>query len=212
MRHILFFTVMAVLAVCGNFCMMQASEVTAATRSDSIRAALEYHRDRYPAAQYRDVYKNFMQDFFGPGHMLNDTTAASRGLRRELAQTQSFDGPAYEPTGYKGNFYRVNIGLIADGTIPYDVFFEEFSRSVQEIEPPTAEEWRAIWAEIDDEIVGMGWQFENEASDRESLREQLEAGDFVVHHSDAYNASVNFHYRIISRERFEARILPQIGR
>lgn len=203
---------MAVLAITDISSALQASEVRSVAKSDSIRAALEYHRERYPAAQYRDVYKNFMQDFFGPGHMLNDTTAASRGLRRELAQTQSFDGPAYEPTGYKGNFYRVNIGLIADGRIPYDTFFEEFSKSVQEIKPPTADEWRAIWAEIDDEIVGMGWQFENEASDRESLRRQLDAGDFVVHHSEAYNASVNFHYRIMSRERFEARIRPLIER
>lgn len=179
--------------------------------SDSICRALQYHKERYPAAQYRDVYKNFMQDFFGPGHMLTDTTAASRGLRRELAQTQSFDGPGYEPTGYKGNFYRVNIGLIADGSIPYETFFEEFSKSVQEIVPPSTEEWQRIWAAIDDEIVGLGWHFENEEADRESLKRQIEAGDFVVHHSDAYNASVNFHYRIISRERFLATILPLIN-
>ena len=40
--------------------------VSAQSRSDSIRSALEYQRRSYPASQYCDVYKNFMQDYFGP--------------------------------------------------------------------------------------------------------------------------------------------------
>lgn len=177
---------------------------------DSIRLALQYQRDHYPVSQLRDVYKNFMQDFFGPGHILNDTAASARYLKRELAETDIFAGPAYEPTGFRGNFYRVNIGLIADGTIPYDTFFSNFVKSVQGIEAPDSAYWMNIWNRIDNEINKMDWRFENEEADRSALNEQFEEGNFIVHHSRAYNDSVKFHYRIISRDRFHADILPLI--
>lgn len=176
--------------------------------SDSIRYALEYQKKYYPASQYRDVYKNFMQDFYGPGHILNDTTAAGNYLRSELSDTQVFEGPDFEPTGYKGNFYRVNIGLIKEGIIPYDIFFEAFVESVRNIVPPSPDEWMAIWKNIDDEINKMGWEFNNEKEDKEVMSQQFKNNNFVVHHSDAYNKAVNFHYRIISRDNFEKIILP----
>lgn len=181
-------------------------------RSDSILKALSYQRMNYPVSQYRDVYKNFLQDFFGPGHLLNDTSASGKYLRYELSSTENFDGPDYEPTGFQGNFYRVNLRLIKDGTIPYDVFFETFVESVQGITPPDSETWMSIWKEIDKEIMESGWAFVNEEKDRKDLADQFEEGNFVVHHSDQYNESVNFHYRIISRDNFEKKILPLINR
>ena len=55
--------------------------VSAQTRADSIRGSIKYQLQHYPASQYRDIYKNFMQDYFGPGHILNDTSAAGKYLR-----------------------------------------------------------------------------------------------------------------------------------
>ena len=179
-----------------------AVSVSGQTRGDSIRLALEYQRQHYPASQYRDVYKNFMQDYFGPGHILNDTVAAGNYLRYELETSEKFDGPDFEPTGFEGNFYRVNLRLIKEGTIPYDKFFEAFVESVQEIVPPDGETWMKIWSEIDNEIQSAGWSFENEEKDRTSLAEQFSQGNYIVHHSDAFNESNNFHYRIISRDIF----------
>ena len=178
------------------------------TRADSIRAALTYQRENYPSSQYRDVYKNFMQDFFGPGHLLNDTAASGKYLRYELSTTENFDGPDYEPTGFQGNFYRVNLRLLKDGVIPYDTFFDAFVDSVQGIVPPDGETWMNIWQEIDNEINQMGWTFQNEEQDRKDLSEQFEEGNYIVHHSDAYNDAVNFHYRIISRDNFRTLLLP----
>ena len=179
-----------------------AVSVSGQTRGDSIRLALEYQRQHYPASQYRDVYKNFMQDYFGPGHILNDTVAAGNYLRYELETSEKFDGPDFEPTGFEGNFYRVNLRLIKEGTIPYDKFFEAFVESVQGIVPPDGETWMKIWSEIDNEIQSAGWSFENEEKDRTSLAEQFSQGNYIVHHSDAFNESNNFHYRIISRDIF----------
>lgn len=179
-----------------------AVSVLGQTRGDSIRLALEYQRQHYPASQYRDVYKNFMQDYFGPGHILNDTVAAGNYLRYELETSEKFDGPDFEPTGFEGNFYRVNLRLIKEGTIQYDKFFEAFVESVQGIVPPDGETWMKIWSEIDNEIQSAGWYFENEEKDRTSLAEQFSQGNYIVHHSDAFNESNNFHYRIISRDIF----------
>ena len=180
-------------------------------RTDSIRQALLYQKEHYPVSQYRDVYKNFMQDFFGPGHMINDKRAACDNLLKEMNSVGYYDGPDYEPTGFQGNFYRVNLRLIADGTVPYQTFLDMFVESVRGINPPTSQFWIDTWNEIDNEIKEIGWTFENEDADRKSLNEGFEKGNFVVHHSPAYNEAVNFHYRIISKDNFEKVILPLIN-
>lgn len=180
------------------------------TRTDSISEAIDYQLIKYPATQYRDLYKNFMQDFFGPGHILKDTAASGKYLRQELNETEIFGGPEYEPTGYKGKYYRVNLSLIKEGIIPYEIFFRNFVESVQDIILPPDEDWIKIWNEIDSVIVAKRLTFIHEEDDRKTLRNQFEQGNFLMHHSHAYNTSVNFHYRIISRENFEKNILPLI--
>ncbi len=205
--------VMAALCIifaagCGPSASTRAGDEM--TTEDSIANALEYQVSNYPASQYRDVYKNFMQDFFGPGHILADTAASGRYLRHELSEETPFEGPLYEKTGYKGNFYRVNLSLIKDGVIPYDLFFKTFVESVQGIVPPSGEDWMKTWTLIDKVITEKGLHFQDEDKDREELAKQFAAGDYVVHHSQRYNDSVNFHYRIVSRDNFEQILLPEI--
>lgn len=180
------------------------------TMVDSIAMALDYQIENYPASQYRDVYKNFMQDFFGPGHILADTAASGRYLRQELAEDGPFEGPLYEKTGFRGNFYRVNLSFIKDGTIPYDVFFPAFVESVQGITPPNGEDWMKTWNVIDSVIAAKGLQFPDEDIDRQALANQFADGNFIAHHSRRFNDSVHFHYRIISRDNFEKILLPLI--
>ena len=182
------------------------------TVEDSIAAALDYQLEHYPSSQYRDIYKNFMQDYFGPGHILTDTAASSRYLLHELSSAGQFEGPLYEPTGYKGNFYRVNLSLIKDSIVPYDIFFTEFVGSMDGIVPPSGEEWMSTWNLIDSVIIGRGVHFLDEENDRQTMEAQFKGGDYVVHHSQRFNDSVHFHYRIISRDRFENVIRPLIER
>lgn len=178
--------------------------------TDSIKDALNYQIENYPISQYRDVYKNFMQDFFGPGHLLNDTSASGKYLRSELAEFEVMEGPDYEPTGYQGNFYRVNLRLIQDGIIPYNVFFDTFVNSVLGITPPDNKIWMNIWNQIDQVIKDMDIHFENEKADRQALAEQFAKNNFIAHHSKAFDENVNFHYRIISKDNFNNIILPLI--
>lgn len=176
--------------------------------ADSISEALDYQISHYPSSQYRDVYKNFMQDFFGPGHILADTAASGRYLRQELAGSGPFDGPLFEKTGFRGNFYRVNLSLIKDSIVPYDLFFNAFVESIQGIVPPSGEEWMKTWSVIDSVIVDKGLHFPNEETDRMELQKQFDEGNYIAHHSRSFNDSVHFHYRIISRKNFENIILP----
>lgn len=187
-------------------------EATGVTIEDSIAAALEYQICQYPESQYRDIYKLFMQDYFGPGHILADTASAGAYLRRELQSEGPFEGPPYEKTGYKGNFFRVNLSLIRDGIVPYDTFFDAFTRSVNGIVPPDGAEWMATWEMIDGVIAGKDLHFPDEAEDREELGRQFAEGNYVVHHSRRYNESVRFRYRIMSKDLFEKEILPLLDK
>lgn len=68
-----------------------------------------------------------------------------------------------------------------------------------------------IWSEIDSLITANGIKFQNESIDRNALSEQFAKSDYIVHHSKRFNDSVHFHYRIISKDRFETVILPYLN-
>ncbi|MCH5229489.1 MAG: hypothetical protein J1F12_05775 [Muribaculaceae bacterium] len=152
-----------------------------------------------------------MQDFYGPGHLINDKRVACDNILKEMNSVEYYDGPDYEPTGFQGNFYRVNLRLISEGIIPYQTYLNAFVESVQSIQQPEFQYWIQIWKEIDHQISEMNWTFENEDQDRKDIYEGFREGKFIVHHSDAYNKAVNFHYRIISKDNFNKIILPLIN-
>lgn len=215
MKQMLICLIFSLLLVgCNNRAKEKEGERECQTRMtarDSISRAIETYMERYSSSQYRDVYKNFMQDFFGPGHILADTAAAGRYLRSELAEDGPFDGPDYEPTGYRGNFFRVNLSLVKSGKLPYNLFFKCFVESVQGITPPAGEVWTKTWSLIDSVIVEKGLRFPDEDVDRKELAKQFSEGNYIAHHSRRFNDSVHFHYRIISRDLMKKEILPYLA-
>lgn len=184
----------------------------AQSRIDTIQWAIMYQLRECPESQLRDIYKNFMQDNYGPGHILKDTKKARAYLDSELEETSEFGGPLYEKTGYKGNFYRVNLSLIKEGIVPKDKYFDAFVRSVRDIKAPDIEVWKREWRTIEEAYQDLGITLDNEAKDREEIDDKLQAGNYVMHHSDAFNKASRFHYRIMSRKIFESEILPIISR
>ena len=178
------------------------------TKSDDIRIAVKNQLKVYPKSTLQDLYKNFFQDYFGPGHIVSDTTSAGNYLNRELASFDNATGAYYEPTGFNGNFYRVNLSVIKEGVISRDVFFDAFIRSVSNIQPITQEEWKKEWAQIDSVIHTMNLQLANYNQEREKLFSLLEQGKFVMHHSEQFSKEYDPHYRIIEREIFLKEILP----
>ena len=177
-----------------------------------IRQSVERQLELYPESTLRDLYKNFFQDRFGPGHIIADNTAADRYLRYELNTAEGFEGLDYEPTGYEGRFYRVNLGVIADGRVPYEKYFDAFVRSVNNIKPISIEQWRTEWHEIDSVIMSMGLQLENYSADRAEIKALIDGGDYVMHHSQRFNDHYQPHYRIIERTIFENEILPLLSK
>lgn len=177
-------------------------------KSEGIYTAVKNQLSVYPKSTLQDLYKNFFQDYFGPGHLLNDTTAAGAYLDRELASFEQAPGAYYEPTGYNGNFYRVNLSVIKEGIISREVFFDAFVRSVSDIQTITIEEWEKEWMQIDAVIQTMNLSLVNYAQDRENIFSLLKSGKYVMHHSELFTEAYDVHYRIIEREIFLNEILP----
>ena len=177
-----------------------------------IRQSVERQLELYPESTLRDLYKNYFQDRFGPGHIIADEQAADRYLRYELESTSSFDGDDYEPTGYEERFQRVNLGVIADGRVPYDKYLSAFVRSVNGIKPITIDEWHKEWAVIDEVIASMQLDLPGYEADRAEIWALIEGGEYVMHHSELFEQHYDPHYRIIESEIFRQEILPLIER
>ena len=178
------------------------------TKSKRIRAAVENQMTVYPQSTLKDLYKNFFQDRFGPGHLIPDTAAAGNYLRSELASIDKASGAYYEPTGWEGRFYRVNLSVITENIVPYDVYFEAFIKSVNQIVSPTIEQWKIEWNTIESVIRSMNISLPDYEKDRQDMIDMLENGDFVVHHSSLFESHYSPHYRIIEKNIFEREIKP----
>ena len=178
----------------------------------AIIEAVEKQMEMYPKSTVRDLYKNFFQDYFGPGHIIANTDAADNYLRQELSSVTEFEGDDYEYTGYRGNMVRVNLKVIADGRVPYDKYLDAFLRSVNGITPPSIDEWKAEWATIESVIMTMDIVLDNADKDRHEITQLLNENKFVMHHSQQFNEHYAPHYRIIERKIFEEEILPLINK
>ena len=178
------------------------------TKNEQIRAAVERQLSMYPKSTLQDLYKNFFQDYFGPGHIVDDTLSAGVYLDSELASFEQASGAYYEPTGYNGNFYRVNLSVVKEGLISRNVFFDAFIRSVSDIHTISLEEWKEEWKRIDSVIYSMNLSLANYAKERKMIFSYLEQDKYVFHHSMSFSEAYDPHYRIISRDIFLKEILP----
>ena len=165
--------------------------------------AIDIFMKKYPQAQLTDLYKSFYQDNYGPGHLLGDTISARKYFNSELADTVAWGGEMIEFTGEGKNFVRVNMDLVRKGIIPADEYFKAFQNSLGRVEKPSDEYWISEWIQIDSIIQKKNYKFLNENKDREIIREKIETRNFPIHHSDQFNETYNFHYRIISIPEYE---------
>jgi hypothetical protein len=98
---------------------------TVDSRENFVRAYFE----RYPKATLQDVYKGSFQDVFGPAHILTNRQAVQNYIESEMKSASGFPGEDFVPCGWKGQFYQVNLKVIADGRVPMDVFVDAFMQS-----------------------------------------------------------------------------------
>lgn len=197
-----------ILFWCFVMCLAGCSGNKDDSFEKSVSKALAYQMKEYPESTLKDIYKNFFQDVYGPGHLLRDTAAAGNYLRRELASYNTITGPYFEPTGREGKFYRVNLSVIKQNLISYEAFFDAFVRSVQGIEPMPVAQWKEEWNRIEQVIEKEYPDINGFAEDKASISELLDKGEYVVHHSENFEKKYTPHYRIIEKSIFEKEILP----
>jgi len=173
-----------------------------------VRAAITRQMEKYPESTLRDIYKNFFQDRFGPGHMIADPGAARQYLQREL---NAYDKPSEEtaePTGWQHNYYRVSLSVIKSGKLSSEALVDALVRSANAVEPVSIKDWKNEWMKIEAIIGSMGLILPDYEKDLKEINDRLDEGIYVGHHSQAYNEAYAPHYRIISREVFEKEIQP----
>ncbi len=178
----------------------------------AIRHSVERQLQEYPKSTLKDLYKSFFQDVYGPGHLINDTAAAKNYLMHELGSYQQPEGKTAEPTGYRHNYYRVNLSVIKNNIVPFDLFFDAFLQSARELKPVSIDEWKKEWQYIESVIRSMHLSLPGYEHDNNEITKQLNEGTYVGHHSRRYNDAYKPHYRIISTKAYHNIILPEITR
>lgn len=165
---------------------------------------------RYPEATLQDIYKGSFQDVFGPAHILTNKEAVTKYIEYEMNTVERYENEDYVPCGWQGNFYQVNLKVIADGRVPMNDFVDAFMASANGIDttltPTFINDWQQIQEAVRKEIPNL----KGYAKDSILLAQLLKEGKYVVHHSETFNTHYHPHYRIIRKDIFEKQILPKL--
>ena len=167
---------------------------------------------KYPEATLQDIYKGSFQDVFGPAHLLTNREAVENYINREIETAESLEGEDYVPCGWQGNFYQVNLKVIADGRIPMDDFVDAFIASANGIDTTLTQAWLEEWEQLQQATRKIVPHLQGFKEDSTLLANLLKQGKYVVHHSQKFNQYYHPHYRIIRRDLFEKKIFPKLNR
>lgn len=164
--------------------------------------------EKHPAMTLQDIYKSFYQDRFGPGHMISDRASAMEYLQYELSLEDCSEADIeIEAVGDEGNYLRIPLGLVKNGTISRELLLDAFLLSAEGTQTDK-EAWKAEWPHI--AAAAAEYRIDGLGSDLRSLDSllALPGGDYAVHHSRAYSEAYHPHYRIVSRPVYEEMIAP----
>lgn len=175
----------------------------ASDREKQIRQFVVDELKHYPEAHLTDLYKNYFQDAYGPGHLIPDTTSAGNYLSWELQQPEWTDSLLYQPLGANHDYYRINLLLVKNHTIPRDTLLLAMVESVPFARNPKIESWRKEWDEVLQVIRQMKLRLPDMKSEEKQIWKNLAKGDVVAHHSKHYEETYYPHYRIVYRTVFE---------
>ena len=175
---------------------------------NEVKKAVKFQMRNYPESTLQDIYKNFFQDAFGPGHLLKDPEASLISLQEELSNFErSKLKPLIEPLGYEHKFVRVDLDVIKKDIVHYEDFARAFIESGDYFSVPNLEEWIDEWQQILEIIESLDLNIPNFEAEKEILNEMLKNGEYVVHHSQQYIDSYDPHYRIIQKDIFDKELL-----
>jgi hypothetical protein len=171
-----------------------------------VRKSVVMQLDVYPESTLQDLYKNFFQDQFGPGHIISDSLSAKAYLEEELSEFETSANPKIEPTGWRNNYVRVNLSLVKKGVIPKQALLDAFITSANTAQMPGIESWRNEWTRILNVIEAMNLDLPQFTQDKAMIDSLLAAGKYAVHHSRAFEAAYQPHYRIVSKVALDEKL------
>jgi hypothetical protein len=173
------------------------------TKKQLIKATIYEELKIHPKATLLDLYKNFFQGKFGPGHMIADSNAASDYFKKELQEATEFDSVLWQAVGEEKNYYRVNLSLVRDGKITAQQLIDAFIGSAKTVKPPSLESWQKDWDLILEIIKKMKLNLPNFEKDKLQIAQKLKKGIVIGDHSSIYTSTYHPHYRIVSKYYFE---------
>jgi len=124
-------------------------------------------------------------------------------LQNELQSNTAFDSVLWQKVGYQNRYYRVNLQLVKEGTIPEEKYFSGFIQSADSFKIPSTKDWWEEWNFILSVIDEMKSIIPNYEEDKSGLDNMLLEGKVLVRHSDIYRKLYHPHYRIVDKENFE---------
>ena len=176
---------------------------------EKVEKAARWQMENYPESRLQDLYKNFFQDKFGPGHIVADTASAGKYIRMELNSVTVMSQKEYaEITGWEGKFVRVDMAVLKNGLVDYKTFADAFFESAAETTLPSMDEWRLEWRNIENIVKELYPNLPGFADDSRELEEILAGGHYAVHHSKEYESAYKPHYRLFSRKIFDSKLAP----
>lgn len=180
-----------------------------------LESFFQHNQETFPASTLRDIYKRCFQDYFGPAHIIADSARCAAYIENELNMVDPDKGaPMVDLAGPEGNYVRVNLMLVKNGTIPVATMVKALMRSC-EVKyrdgkaPLTPEAWTARWSEI---LQGLPSDGLEKLPDLQQNVEEITAlllrGEYVMHHSRGFNEAYNYHYRLIRYDVFMEELFP----
>lgn len=193
-KNVLFITILLVLSLfsCHSTFDKQA-----------IEASVEEQYAAYPEMHLQDFYKNFFQDRFGPGHLISDRGAALEAIKAELAHADTIGCQTTELCGWRNNYVRVSLSVVRDSLISAVQLTDALMASAKPVSDEDTRQWKKEWALILSIIEQKHPDLPDFDREKQSIQQALASGQYVFHHSDAFNRAYHPHYRLISMEQYK---------
>ncbi len=161
----------------------------------------------HPESRLTDYFKYFAQSAFGPGHIISDYESARQYLLYEIEHSLSFDHVILQSCDYFLPFYRVNLKLVKDKHLDFDLLFSAFIESASSIEPISESIFREEWEGILQVIKIENMPIPNFEEDIIFINELMDRNKFICHHSEGFKKAYNPHYRLIHQDFLPKNIL-----
>ena len=117
----------------------------------------------------------------GAEHLVTNSEVANYYVQKELSEmdTAAYVQGFLEPCGLYGNYMRVPLAFVKDGTVPADSLVSWFVQSSGAEPPHTLEEWMARWDKIERIIDQMDLQLPEYESDKATIRAIFEQAGLI---------------------------------